>query len=206
MHKNQNMKRQKRSKERYIFEASNLVQQWRDLFSNGYTDYAGNLIKPTLNQAANLVGCSKKTLEDYYSVFRRASKIIDISQCLQKKMGYLRQVLKYGIENLNVATPVQGEIEEIEEKNYYNDSWNNLIIEAEDQNNEDSNLNTDRYIVDTQIEYERSPILYDRNQNGYCDQEYCLTEKNSIQNWKEIQIVEENDMAIQNQNENFFDF
>ncbi|CAD8061366.1 unnamed protein product [Paramecium sonneborni] len=59
--------KQRRSKERYVYEANNLVQQWRDLFENGYKDYAGNFIKPSLKEAANLVGCSKKTLEDYYS-------------------------------------------------------------------------------------------------------------------------------------------
>ncbi|CAD8141738.1 unnamed protein product [Paramecium pentaurelia] len=201
MFKNQKIEKQRRSKERFIYEACNLVQQWRDLFKNGYTDYAGNFIKPTLKEAANLIGCSKKTLEDYYSIIRKASQITDINQCLQKKMGYLRSLLKQKEENLNVAAPV---IEEIEERNPSNDSWNNLIIEANDENQEDSNFNTDRYIIETQIECEGSPILYEREQFDY---EYNHTEINSNQYWKEVQIEDdENDLSIANQEQIFFDF
>lgn len=42
------------------------------MFENGYQDSAGYHIKPSLKEAAKLVGCSKKTLEDYYSILRKA--------------------------------------------------------------------------------------------------------------------------------------
>lgn len=60
------------------------------MFENGYQDSAGYHIKPSLKEAAKLVGCSKKTLEDYYSILRKAQKLINIKECFHMKMGYLR--------------------------------------------------------------------------------------------------------------------
>lgn len=61
----------RRSKrERYVWEALNAVQKWRDLFENGYLDEVGNYIKPSLKEAADLVGLPKRTLEQYHSVFK----------------------------------------------------------------------------------------------------------------------------------------
>jgi hypothetical protein len=62
--------RGRRSKERYVHEAIRMVSQWRDYFENGVSDEGGNMRKVTLNQSAELVGVSKKTLEDYYSILR----------------------------------------------------------------------------------------------------------------------------------------
>jgi len=40
------------------------------LFENGFYDEVGNFKKPTLKQAAEIVGIPKKTLEDYHSILR----------------------------------------------------------------------------------------------------------------------------------------
>lgn len=56
-----------------------LVQKWRSLYEHsGQVDEHGNLIKYNLNQAADVVGVPKKTLEDYYYLLRNASKIINL--------------------------------------------------------------------------------------------------------------------------------
>jgi hypothetical protein len=54
----------KRSKERKIGYIIEKVFLWRKLY-NGFTDERGNLIKLTLEEAAEKVGISKKSLDDY---------------------------------------------------------------------------------------------------------------------------------------------
>jgi hypothetical protein len=43
---------------------------WRDLFENGYYDEVGNYIKPSLKEAADIVGLPKRTLENYHTIFK----------------------------------------------------------------------------------------------------------------------------------------
>ncbi|CAD8164125.1 unnamed protein product [Paramecium octaurelia] len=118
----------RRSKrERYVWEALNAVQKWRDLFKNGYLDEVGNYIKPSLKEAADLVGLPKRTLEQYHSVFKKLPQSIDIMRILDKKMGYLNQVIK---EFKNEPAVTQEQQEEIQQEQ---SSWDNMIIEADDQ-------------------------------------------------------------------------
>ncbi|CAD8053421.1 unnamed protein product [Paramecium sonneborni] len=179
--------KQRRSKERYVYEANNLVQQWRDLFENGYRDYAGNFIKPSLKEAANLVGCSKKTLEDYYSIIRKASQIINIKDCLHMKMGYLRQLLKKDPLS-NIAAP---EIIQKEQIKSQNDSWNNMIIEADDDVSKAS-IDIDQYIISSQID-------------SY-NFENDFTQKTFNSEWKMSSMDEEINPAQPYQEWNFYDF
>ncbi|CAD8044655.1 unnamed protein product [Paramecium primaurelia] len=179
--------KQRRSKERYVYEANNLVQQWRDLFENGYRDYAGNFIKPSLKEAANLVGCSKKTLEDYYSIIRKASQIINIKDCLNMKMGYLRQLLKKDTI-FNIAAP---EIIQQEQNTQQNDSWNNMIIEADDEVSKTS-IDIDQFINTDQT-----------NQHNY-ENDFTSITFNS--EWKEKQLDDEINPAQPYQEWNFYDF
>ncbi|CAD8063923.1 unnamed protein product [Paramecium primaurelia] len=119
---------QRRSKrERYVGEALNAVQKWRDLFENGYYDEVGNYLKPTLKEAADLVGLPKRSLEQYYSVFRKIPQSIDIMRFLDKKMGYLNQFIKE-LKNESAITQEQEKEEQQEQS-----SWDNMIIEADDQ-------------------------------------------------------------------------
>ncbi|CAD8163258.1 unnamed protein product [Paramecium pentaurelia] len=161
---------QRRSKrERYVGEALNAVQKWRDLFENGYYDEVGNYLKPTLKEAADLVGLPKRSLEQYYSVFRKIPQSIDIMRFLDKKMGNLNQFIKE-LKNESAITQVK-EKEEEQEQN----SWDNMIIEADDQ------LAVQREIDD---EPELQQILqqqqYYENEDDYIkylqleeDQKYC---------------------------------
>jgi hypothetical protein len=64
---NQNVfinQKSKRSKERKIGYIIEKVFLWRKLY-NGFTDDKGNLMKLTLEEAADKVGISKKSLDDY---------------------------------------------------------------------------------------------------------------------------------------------
>lgn len=64
---NQNMfinVKSKRSKERKIGYIIEKVYLWRKLY-NGFEDEKGNLVKLTLEEAAEKVGISKKSLDDY---------------------------------------------------------------------------------------------------------------------------------------------
>jgi hypothetical protein len=64
---NQNIfinQKSKRSKERKIGYIIEKVFLWRKLY-NGFTDDKGNLVKLTLEEAADKVGISKKSLDDY---------------------------------------------------------------------------------------------------------------------------------------------
>jgi hypothetical protein len=64
---NQNMyinKNSKRSKERKIGHIIEKVYLWRKLY-NGFTDENGKYIKLTLEESAEKVGISKKSLDDY---------------------------------------------------------------------------------------------------------------------------------------------
>lgn len=65
--KNQNVhikENSKRSKERKIGFIIEKVYLWRKLY-NGFQDEKGNLVKLTLEEAAEKVGISKKSLDDY---------------------------------------------------------------------------------------------------------------------------------------------
>jgi hypothetical protein len=64
---NQNMfinHKSKRSKERKIGYIIEKVYLWRRLY-NGFEDENGNVTKLTLEESANKVGISKKSLDDY---------------------------------------------------------------------------------------------------------------------------------------------
>ncbi|CAD8148610.1 unnamed protein product [Paramecium octaurelia] len=84
---------QKRIKERFVYEAKFLVDQWRSIFEQRHLQ-DGKMIKYTLDQAADIVGISRKTLEDYYYCLKKAEKIIDINQFMNCKMGVIRRIIK----------------------------------------------------------------------------------------------------------------
>ena len=71
--KNQNVhikENSKRSKERKIGFIIEKVYLWRKLY-NGFQDEKGNLVKLTLEEAAEKVGISKKSLDDYLIQLRQ---------------------------------------------------------------------------------------------------------------------------------------
>ena len=57
-------KKSKRSKERKINFINEKVFLWRKLY-NGFEDEKGKFVKLTLEEAADKVGLSKKSLDDY---------------------------------------------------------------------------------------------------------------------------------------------
>ena len=60
-------KKDSRSKERPIIQVIELVKKWRDLHMHGYKTLKRRL---NLQDAANIVGISKKSLDDYYCQLR----------------------------------------------------------------------------------------------------------------------------------------
>ncbi|KRX08872.1 hypothetical protein PPERSA_08976 [Pseudocohnilembus persalinus] len=83
----------RRDKERSIQFALEKVQQWKNIKEFGYTNDNGELITGlTQEQAAKVIGMSKKTLEDYSLQIRKAQQRgFSIESHLDEKMGILRR-------------------------------------------------------------------------------------------------------------------
>lgn len=73
-------KKSKRSKERKINFIIEKVLLWRKLY-NGFEDEKGNLIKLTLEEAADKVGISKKSLDDYLIQIRYDEVDLGTERC-----------------------------------------------------------------------------------------------------------------------------
>ena len=64
--------REKRVKERTIDYVRCKVIEWRKFYKQGFLDSNGEMVKMNLDVAANMVGLSRKTLDDYYSQINKA--------------------------------------------------------------------------------------------------------------------------------------
>ncbi|CAD8167949.1 unnamed protein product [Paramecium pentaurelia] len=83
----------KRIKERYVYEAILLVEQWRSLYQQTYIEN-GRQLKLTLDKAAEIVGVPRKTLEDYYYQLKRAETLVDLQNFKNCKIGVIRRIVK----------------------------------------------------------------------------------------------------------------
>jgi hypothetical protein len=94
---NQNMfinHKSKRSKERKIGYIIEKVFLWRKLY-NGFLDEKGNLVKLTLEESADRVGISKKSLDDYLIQLRIGKQFGFIfNEHKNDKVGVLRAFVK----------------------------------------------------------------------------------------------------------------
>ena len=88
------MPQQKRTKERTIQEIIEKVSLWRKLY-NGVNDNEGNLLRYSLEDAAQKVGVSKKSLDDYLLQLRFGKKFgFDFQKHKDDKVGILRSSVK----------------------------------------------------------------------------------------------------------------
>ncbi len=88
------MPHQKRTKERTIQDIIEKVSLWRKLY-NGVQDPEGNLLRYSLEDAANKVGVSKKSLDDYLLQLRFGKKFgFDFQKHKDDKVGVLRSFVK----------------------------------------------------------------------------------------------------------------
>ena len=91
---NNEHKESKRPKERKISFIINKVLEWRKLYV-GTTDDNGQIIKYSLEEAAEKVGVSKKSLDDYLLQLRLGKKYgFDFQENCDKKVGILRAFVK----------------------------------------------------------------------------------------------------------------
>ncbi|CAD8209060.1 unnamed protein product [Paramecium octaurelia] len=97
----------KRVKERLVESAFNKVSIWRKIFLEGLINEQGERQYYTLNEAANLVGIPKKTLEDYTQIFQKVGLIASISDFYGKKMGHLRQYVRKNKSKIRKALMVE---------------------------------------------------------------------------------------------------
>ena len=92
---NSNNLSDKRVKERYIEKVREKVSEWRAMHETGFRDKDGNIQKLNLDHAANYIGISRKTLDDYYLQLRRAEQLgFDFDRNKSEKMGALRKFVK----------------------------------------------------------------------------------------------------------------
>ncbi|CAD8198560.1 unnamed protein product [Paramecium pentaurelia] len=83
-----------RTKERYVCEAMNLVKLWRQIYETETKVIDGRTVRITLDQAAELVGCPRKTLEDYYYLLKKAQNLINLEDKKNEKMGFIRKICR----------------------------------------------------------------------------------------------------------------
>ena len=87
------LKENKRTKERSIEEIIQKVSLWRRLYNGVLKD--GNLVRYSLEDAAQKVGVSKKSLDDYLLQLRFGKKYgFDFSKHKNDKVGVLRSFVK----------------------------------------------------------------------------------------------------------------
>lgn len=83
----------KRTKERSIADIIEKVSLWRKLYNGVYKE--GELIRYSLEDAANKVGVSKKSLDDYLLQLRFGKKYgFDFQEHRDEKVGVLRTYVK----------------------------------------------------------------------------------------------------------------
>jgi hypothetical protein len=83
-----------RSQERTVAEAIELVRQWRGLHLN-CAKPNNSRKKVNLQEAARMLGVSKKSLDDYYCQLRLAEQFgFEFEKHLPNKMGVLRSFVK----------------------------------------------------------------------------------------------------------------
>lgn len=81
-----------RSKERTIADVIEMVKKWRNLHLHGHKSMRRRL---NLQDAAKLVGISKKSLDDYYCQLRLGEFYeFDFASNLHEKIGVLRTFVK----------------------------------------------------------------------------------------------------------------
>jgi len=88
------LREKKRPKERKISYVINKVMEWRKLYA-GIIDNNGQIIKYSLEEAADKVGISKKSLDDYMLQLRLGKKYgFDFQKHKDQKVGILRAFIK----------------------------------------------------------------------------------------------------------------
>lgn len=90
-----NSTKQKRTKERKIGEILDKVLQWRRLYTGVIDPATGQTIKMSLEEAAQRVGISKKSLDDYLLQIRFGKKYgFNFNDHFNERVGVLRTFVK----------------------------------------------------------------------------------------------------------------
>ena len=93
--------RLKRTKERKIGYIIEKVNSWRKLY-NGFRDSNNKYTKYSLEEAAKIIGISKKSLDDYLLQLRLGRKFgFDFNSKRNERVGLLRTFVKMSRQNLN---------------------------------------------------------------------------------------------------------
>ena len=109
-------KEPKRTKERSIKYIIEKVSQWRKLY-NGYMDENHQLVRMSLEDAAEKVGVSKKSLDDYLSQLRQGRSLgYDFNKNKDQNVGHLRQFVKLHSTKNNKASESQAADDELDQR------------------------------------------------------------------------------------------
>lgn len=92
-----------KTKERTVAYVIQKVTQWRRLY-NGYYDKDFNHQRLSLEDAAEQVGVSKKSLDDYLSQLRSGRQCgYNFNLYKNEKVGHLRKFVKENIDQINAG-------------------------------------------------------------------------------------------------------
>ncbi len=120
----------------YIIEK---VYAWRKLY-NGFKDEKNNFIKYSLDNAANEVGVSKKSLDDYLLQIRLGRKYgFNFDEKKTEKIGVLREHVKKTKEN-ETGVRVQKRVVKKKKKGIGNKEVNKVIKEDDKKENKKLNI------------------------------------------------------------------
>ena len=120
----------------YIIEK---VYAWRKLY-NGFKDEKNNFIKYSLDNAANEVGVSKKSLDDYLLQIRLGRKYgFNFDEKKTEKIGVLREHVKKTKEN-ETGVRVQKRVVKKKKKGIGNKEANKVIKEDDKKENKKLNI------------------------------------------------------------------
>ncbi|CAD8059340.1 unnamed protein product [Paramecium sonneborni] len=196
----------KRVKERLVCEAIEKVERWRQMFTEGLQIENGEIIKVTLNQAAELVGIPKKTLEDYTQLFKKVKLLTaDIKQFSNEKMGFLRSYLRKNQNKLKKKLKDQRlkeleiqrkTLEMIKEQNYlqkqklHDDTETTETYDAQLESSNQQLWDEQNYI-DTEIQFQQEE---DQDFQDY-DSRQCYF--NRISNFQQEEDIENYFQSIQ---------
>ena len=162
-----------RKRERKIGYIIEKVYAWRKLY-NGFKDEKNNFLKYSLDNAAEKIAVSKKSLDDYLLQIRLGRKYgFDFDQNKYKKIGELREFVKKEKEKEPIPFKKKRNLKKKKEKKGNKDEIEEISNEknfSEEKNNEKENgklmLKERKFFEDLKLEKNNSKMSIKSNKSN----------------------------------------